>query len=236
MPKVPHIQSTVPGLPVSVWRVTEDEKFFLDRLTLHEGELSKLNSFTHPERRLLWLASRYCLKDMLGLNSDLAHVESLSTNAGAPFLSDNSFKISFSHSYKYAAAIASPVSAVAVDLEDADKPRNLKVASRFMNAREFKDWEQDGSKELYLTIFSAKESLIKIFGKGTSMRDHIDISFDNFDGKQNGTLKGTVQKADIVQHYEVHYHINPGFVLTYTTRILPANVSEEFDAAPRPLN
>ena len=233
MPRVPNIHSAVNGLLVSVWHVTEDEDFFLDRLTLYERELSKLDSFSHPERRLLWLASRYCLKDMLGLDSTQAHVESLSMKSGAPFLSDNSFEISFSHSHNYAAAIASHTRAVAIDLEDADKPRNLGVARRFMNEEELEGWSKLGTKELYLAIFSAKESLIKIFGKGTSMRDHIHIRFDNYDGRPNGTLKGTVQKADIVQHYEVHYHIHSGFVLTYATRVLPANISGEFDTAPR---
>ena len=233
MPRVPNIYSAVTGLLVSVWHVTEDEDFFLDRLTLFQGELEKLDSYTHPERRLLWLASRYCLKDMLGLDSNLAHVESLSMDSGAPFLSDNSFYISFSHSQDYAAAIASHTHAVAIDLEDAAKPRNLRVARRFMNERELAAWEKNPSKELYLAIFSAKESLIKIFGKGTSMRDHIHISFENFDGSPNGILQGTVQKGDIIQQYAVHYHIHSGFVLTYTTRILPANISGEFDTSPR---
>ncbi|MEZ4687303.1 MAG: hypothetical protein R3B47_14915 [Bacteroidia bacterium] len=53
MPRVPRIQSAIPGLLVSVWHVTEDEQYFLDRLTLHRGEKTKLDSFKHPERRML---------------------------------------------------------------------------------------------------------------------------------------------------------------------------------------
>ncbi|MFK7972242.1 MAG: 4'-phosphopantetheinyl transferase superfamily protein [Bacteroidia bacterium] len=236
MPKVPNIQSVIPGLLVSVWHVTEDEDFFREKLTLFEGELNTISNYLHPERRLLWLASRYCLKEMLNLDSSKAHVESLSMESGAPFLSDNSFKISFSHSHRFAAAIASPTHKVSVDLEDAHKDRNLEVARRFMNTQEHEKWALIGTKELYLAIFSAKECLIKMVGKKTSMRDHIHISFDNFDGKRNGTLYGTVQKADIVQHYEVHYHINPDFVLTYATHIVQPNISGEFDPAPRAIH
>lgn len=236
MPRVPHIESSIPGLLVSVWKVTEDEQYFLDRLTLHRGEQAKLDSFKHPERRILWLASRYCLKDMLGIESKDTYVESLNTASGKPFLSDNSFHISYSHSHTYAAAIASHRGAVAVDLEDPSKPRNLQVARRFMNPMELAAWERFGTKELYLSIFSAKESLIKIVGKGTSMRDDIHISFDKYEGKSNGSFLGTVQKGDIVQHYEVHYHIRPGFVLTYTNSILPADISGEFLSSPHPAN
>jgi phosphopantetheine--protein transferase-like protein len=234
MPRVPRIQSVIPGLLVSVWRVEEDESFFLNRLTLHKGEMAKLNSFKHPERRILWLASRYCLKDMLGIESEHVHVESLNTDSGKPFLSDNSFHISFSHSHKYAAAVASHTGAVAIDLEDPAKPRNLEVAKRFMNAQELAAWQSIRTKELFLSIFSAKESIIKIVGKGTSMRDDIHISFDKYDGKPNGSFHGTVQKGDIVQHYEVHYHIRSGFVLTYCNSVLPADISGEFLSSPHP--
>ena len=60
------------------------------------------------------------------------------------------------------------------------------------------------------------------------------IRFDNYDGKPNGSFLGTVQKGDIIQHYEVHYHIRPGFVLTYTNSILPADISGEFLSSPHP--
>lgn len=231
MPRVPHIFSHIPGVVVSVWHVTEPEPFFREKLTLFENEQVIFSLFQHPERRLLWLASRYCLKDMLKIDSKEQQIESLSADNGAPFLSDNSYRISYTHSHTYVAAIASQFGKVSVDLEDNTKPRNLQVARRFMNTEEFSRWEQIGTKDLYLTIFSAKEAIIKMVGKGTSMRDHIHISFDNFDGKPNGKLTGTVQKGDIPQRYEVYYHLHDNFILTYAARFMP--VSELADFEPR---
>jgi phosphopantetheinyl transferase len=154
-----------------------------------------------------------CLKELLKLNHK---VESLNQDSGKPYLTDNSHRISYTHSGNYAAAIASTVFDVAIDIEARGKNRNPATRRLFMNPAENSYFEEKRDMLFFLVLWSAKESLFKIVGrKGVSLRQHISIDLENFPTKPNGKLSGIVKKDDLEKSYDIQYAIHPEFVLTY---------------------
>ncbi len=219
MPFINYV-SLLPDTAIGLWRIEEDEQFFTERLNLYERELERLSSIKHPQKRLEWLSSRLCLKELLKIDQP---VESLNQWNGKPYLSDNSHHISYTHSENYAAVIASSAGSVAIDIEARAKTRNPETRRLFMNPAENTIYENDPDEMLFLTLWSAKETLFKIVGqKGISLRKHIAIDIQHFENKNNGMLTGTVLKDDLEHLYNVYYEICPDFVLTYTNNGLSA--------------
>lgn len=209
------IASKSQGLLVGLWRIEENEAFFLSRLSLYENELAHLNSIKHASKRLEWLSSRLCLKTLIDLKNK--KVESLKDAEGKPYLSDNSYHISYSHSKTYAAAVASTFNSVAVDIELFSKKRRPDVSKMFMDEWELAFFNKTQDMHLFMLIWSAKETLFKAQGKhGISFRENIHINVEDFSLKQNGIISGCVQTEDYEKHYEIFYEIFSGFVLTYT--------------------
>ena len=50
---------------LAVWRIEENERFFLSKLRLTKEDEHQLQRFQNPTRRLEWLASRYLLRYIL---------------------------------------------------------------------------------------------------------------------------------------------------------------------------
>jgi phosphopantetheinyl transferase len=219
--------SLLPDTAIGLWRIEEPEEFFIERLNLYERELERLNSIKHPQKRLEWLSSRLCLKELLKIDQP---VESLNQWNGKPYLSDNSHQISYTHSENYAAVIASSTGAVAIDIEARAKKRNPETRRLFMNPDEKSLYESNPDLLLFLTLWSAKETLYKIVGqKGISLRKDIALDMHSFGGKNNGILSGTVLKDDLEHVYHVYYEICSDFVLTYSNDGLSAiGLWEEF--------
>ncbi len=210
-----HYDTKTSEVALGIWRLEEDEMFFHTRLKLYEHEWQQLANIKHPQKRLEWLSSRLCMKEILKI-SHTDRIESLSANNGKPYLSNKSHFICYTHSQKYAAAIASSKWEVGVDLEYMMRRRNLNTRRLFMNEPELEFYEQNASNELFLIIWSTKETIYKIYSqKGLSFKDEIRISMEPFDGSPKGTLTCYVKKEGFCKKYLTHYELFPDFVLTY---------------------
>lgn len=219
MPYIP-INSNCPDAMVGAWEIQEDELFFLTRLKLYENEWVKLASINHPQKRLEWLASRLCMKEILKINHT-DRVESLSATNGKPYLSTHSHCISYTHSRKYAAAIASAETPVGIDIEDLGRRRNPRTSYLFMNEAEMDAYAADPQNELFILIWSAKESLYKVIGEqGLSFRQHVGLQLENFQLQEQGVVPALVTRDEVPQQYEVYYKLQNGFLLTYTVSMV----------------
>lgn len=214
MPYLP-LQQIHPDVILGMWRVEESEAYFLSRLNIYENEERILESITHPDKRLEWLSSRLCLKRLLHISHK---VESLNENTGKPYLSDNSFNISYTHSNLYSGAIASDKTAVAMDLENLEKERNLETRRMFMSKDEHVLFDESGQDtRLFFLIWSAKETLYKIYGKqGIAFRDNLSIVPPSTGLEQKGQVKGIIRENGFEKEYDVHYQFFPDILLTFT--------------------
>ena len=198
-----------------LWRLEEDEMFFHTRLKLYEHEWEKLATIRHPQKRLEWLSSRLCMKELLKI-SHTDRIESLSQQNGKPYLSNNSHFICYTHSQRYAGAIASPNREVGIDLEDMIRRRNTNTRNLFMDEKELCFYESNPSTELFLIIWSIKETVYKLWSqKGLSFKEGIHLNFSSFSFEQKGEIPVEIHKDNEQQAYNAYYEIFPEFVLTY---------------------
>jgi 4'-phosphopantetheinyl transferase EntD len=199
---------------LGMWRVEEPEAYFRGRLNIYENEQRILESISHPQKRLEWLSSRLCLKELLKINHK---VESLNAPTGAPYLSDHSFKISYSHSNMYSGAIASTGCQVSMDLEDLSKQRNLRTRFLFMHPDELSYFDETQDMRVFFLIWSAKETLYKIYTKkGVVFKENLLINQERAKLEESGTVSGILIADGIEKVYTIHYRFFPGVLLTYT--------------------
>lgn len=202
------------GVSIGMWNVEEDEDYFLERLSIYENEQRILSCISHPQKRLEWMSSRLCLKELLKINHK---VESLNETTGKPYLSDHSFHISYSHSNMYSCAIASEIYPVSIDMEDLSKKRNPETRFLFMHPDELDHFERTGDSRLFFLIWSAKETLYKMYAKkGIAFKTNLMINPERKPLEQNGTVLGILKADGFEKIYTIYYRFFAGVLLTYT--------------------
>ncbi|HEY5462354.1 MAG TPA: 4'-phosphopantetheinyl transferase superfamily protein [Hanamia sp.] len=143
---------------LAVWHITENEEFFLEKITIQKGIM-------HPHKRLQHLAGRYLLKI---LHPDFPlHLIEIATSK-KPLLANHEFHFSISHCGDYAAAIVSENKIVGIDVE-LITPKIELVKNKFLNESEITLSETASQTLKYqlLTLFwSSKEAIYKWHGKG----------------------------------------------------------------------
>ncbi len=199
---------------LGMWRVEESEEYFRSRLNIYENEQRILEGISHPQKRLEWLSSRLCLKELLKITHK---VESLNAPTGQPYLSDHSFHISYSHSNMYSGAIASEHYPVSIDLEDLSKVRNTKTRFLFMHPDELDYFDASTDMRAFFLIWSAKETLYKIYTKkGLVFKENLLINRERKKIEESGTVSGTLIANGIEKIYTIYYRFFPGVLLTFT--------------------
>jgi len=213
MPFLP-IELDHPEISLAMWHVEETEAYFRDRLNIYENEQEILQRISHPQKRLEWLSSRLCLKELLKIRHP---VESLNETTGKPYLSDHSFHISYSHSNLYSGAIASAEQSVSIDLEDLSKKRNPDTSRLFMHPTELEHFRSTGDLRVFFLTWSAKETLYKIYAKkGIAFRDNLLVNPERLPVQPSGTVSGIIKIDEYEKYYTIHYRFFPGVLLTYT--------------------
>lgn len=215
---MPFIQlnSKIADTSLGVWAIQEDELYFLERVKLYDNEWARLARISHAQKRLEWLSSRLCMKELLKIQNH-TRVESLNTPSGKPYLTNDPHFISYSHSTCYSAAIASTEYEVGVDLEYLGRRRNMRTSKLFMNDHELAVFNSRHCFELFILAWSAKETLYKLVGRGFGFKDHIHLDLENVSLDCNGLLHGSVKKEELEQHFAIHYYLTDEYVLTYAT-------------------
>ena len=110
---------------LGVWHIAETEVFFLHAVPLQ-------TEITHPHKRLQHLAGRYLLKELYpGFPYELIRI----ADTRKPFLENEAYHFSISHSGHYAAVIVSTGSRVGVDVEMVTAKVH-KVKHKFLSDKE----------------------------------------------------------------------------------------------------
>lgn len=148
------------GTKVAIWRIEEDESFFLQKVPL------KAN-VSHPYKRLQHLAGRYLLPELF---EDFPLSEILIADTKKPFLENEQYHFSISHCGNFAAAIVSSNERAGVDVELVT-PRMYTIAHKFLHESEqeyLAEWEYMSKVhlELMTILWCAKEAIFKWYGKG----------------------------------------------------------------------
>lgn len=144
---------------LGVWHIEEPESFFLKKVILQ-------NSITHPHKRLQHLAARYMLSELF---EDFPLELILIANTKKPFLMDEAFHFSVSHSGDYAAVIVSKNYRVGVDIEVLSEKIN-RIRHKFLSESEeniLQKMDEELTDTQVLTLaWGIKETLYKWYGDG----------------------------------------------------------------------
>ncbi|HLY70416.1 MAG TPA: 4'-phosphopantetheinyl transferase superfamily protein [Puia sp.] len=193
---------------LGVWRIEEPEDFFLEKVPLQ-------NNVSHPYKKLQHLAGRYALT---ALFDDFPLEEIVIADTKKPFLENEKYHFSISHSGNFAAVIVSSKNRVGVDIE-LITPRIKHISDKFLNEQEKKyivglvDVPQV-QLELMTVYWSAKEAIFKWYGIGEiDFRMHMEIT-DVKHNRNNGMLECIFKKEEPVS-LDVYYRLMNGFVVAW---------------------
>jgi phosphopantetheinyl transferase len=158
---------------LGVWKIEEDENFFLRKVSLQR-------TITHPHKRLQHLAGRFLLQYLFP-DFPLSLIQIADTRK--PFLEDEAYHFSISHCNDFAAVIVSKNKRVGVDIEViSDKIK--RIQHKFVNDHEQKLFEGTAAldqTELATLIWSCKEAVFKWYGLGeVDFKKHIQIDCISF--------------------------------------------------------
>jgi phosphopantetheinyl transferase len=151
---------------LGVWKIEEDEDFFLQRVPLQR-------EITHPHKRLQHLAGRYLLQ---WLYPDFPTSLIRIADTRKPFLENEAYHFSISHCALYAAVMVSTQNRVGVDVELASE-KIERIQHKFLSAEEQMRVREHRSITDGLTLaWSCKEAVFKWYGLGSvDFKEHMEI-------------------------------------------------------------
>ncbi len=175
-----------------------------DKFEIYTLEYSKIVS---EKRKLEFLGVRLALNQLIGKEVQISY-----DKTGKPFLADNSFQISISHSGKWIALIIDPELSVGIDIECPNK-KIEKLSNRFLSKIEQEELIEEKKFEQLLVLWSAKETLYKIIGKdAVDFANQLRISqlpMNNTEGDFSGIHVNTSKT------YNLSYIQSPDYTLVY---------------------
>ena len=156
---------------LGIWKIEEPEAFFLQKVPLQR-------TITHPHKRLQHLAARWLLQYLF---ADFPYEEILIADTRKPYLPDEKYHFSISHSGNYAAAIVSSTQRVGLDIEFVS-PKIESISHKFLHETDIA-WMQASSLPVYTPLqllsfmWSAKESLFKWYSLGgIDFKEHLQLN------------------------------------------------------------
>ncbi|HUZ57884.1 MAG TPA: 4'-phosphopantetheinyl transferase superfamily protein [Hanamia sp.] len=170
-----------PSVKLAIWHITENESFFLEKVSIQK-------EIMHPHKRLQHLAGRYLLEILHpGFPFQLIEI----AESKKPLLSNGEIHFSISHCADYAAVIISENKLVGIDVELVT-PKIEMVKEKFLTENELKlskaTLNGPGNMNYkVLTLFwSGKEAIYKWYGRGAlSFKRNMgmdELFFENDEG------------------------------------------------------
>lgn len=183
---------------MAIWKIDEDEDYFLDKVQLHQ-------QITHPQKRRQHLAGRYLLPYLF---PDFPNEEIKVADTRKPFLPNEQYHFSISHCGNIAAAIASSGYRVGIDVEFIT-PKVERIKHKFLHAEEMRfvnAQPQHMQLQLLSILWSAKEAMFKWFGNG-----EVDFSemmrTQPFLVEPEGVIEAAFLKGDFQQRLTLQFKL-----------------------------
>ncbi|WP_192821777.1 4'-phosphopantetheinyl transferase superfamily protein [Rufibacter sp. LB8] len=203
---------------LGLWHIKESVAE-LEEALLYLRPNHALPDFKAESRRREWLAVRvlaYSLLDQLSADKTIITRE----ETGQPVCVAGGFQVSLTHSGPWVAALVSGTYQVGIDIET----RGTKVprlVAKFLSEEELTASQTDPVKmHLY---WSAKETLYKAYSRKKLLFKE-NLLLENVNVQPTGQFKGTVQTHNFRHTYDVHYIVDPEYVLTYVLAPLEAEL------------
>lgn len=196
------------GSVLGVWHITETPEELLQAFPSDlQGEAQRVvMQFKSPRRIKEWLSTRLLLAALVG------EMKTISNDVdGKPFLKDQSYHISLSHTSNYVAILLHSTKPVGIDIETISL-RVSKVASRFISDEEMIDSSYTIVHQLL--HWCAKETLYKLVPNPQSdFRRYYRI--EPFVPQSSGQMVAHVETLSASQRIICSYDVLDDYVLTW---------------------
>ena len=216
MPVFHIIQSPVIG----IWEITETWQVMLELFTDKTLFADDVRQIQSDKRKCEWLAIRLLLKNLTGTEMRISYKDN-----GAPFLENNPFHISISHTKGYAALMLSQYPKPGIDIEY-PSDRAWKLRTKFLSTDEqgqlclfehhaLIDAEAHSTTAALATIcWCAKETAFKAMQvNGVDFIKHLHITPFTVADKGIILLKET--KTPKQEIFPIHYQTTDDFIFTW---------------------
>jgi 4'-phosphopantetheinyl transferase len=196
---------------IGLWEINETFDSLYSMVNLDKEEKDTLYSFKNDDRKLEWLSVRALLNQITKKEARIVYNEERK-----PFLQDNSYNISISHSHNLTSILLSKQKRVGIDLEFMSH-RISKISHKYINATEYITQEKELEKlHLYLH-WCAKEAMYKICDKkNINFKENLTIK--PFEIRQEGNITGIHHDTGIYDQFELKYLIHDNYVIVYCTK------------------
>jgi 4'-phosphopantetheinyl transferase len=193
-----------------LWEINESSDKLFSMLKPSGEDLKKINLIRLDSKKSECMACRLTAIELLGLwGKEYKGVGS--DDNGKPCLINSPYHISLSHSSKYAAAIISKQSHLAIDLEII-RPKLLSVAPRILNKEELN--EANGDLTKLCIYWCCKEVIYKSHSnRKISFRE--DISIHSFLLKENGECSGQLKLSGSFLSFNIKYFLYDNYIIAY---------------------
>jgi 4'-phosphopantetheinyl transferase len=196
---------------MGIWEIKENYDTLYEKVKLTPEEISTLKSFQSIQRKLEWLSVRVLIKEIL--NKDCLIIYNADHK---PFLSDNSFNISISHSRSLTSVLVSKQRKVGIDLEYMSHQIH-NISHKFLNENE-KITDNTLLERLHLYIhWCAKEALYKICDK-QDINFKQNLTIKPFDVNIEGEITGLVDNKYGHEQFPLKYFTIGGYVVAWCTK------------------
>jgi phosphopantetheinyl transferase len=199
-------QLTYKGGTIVIGVMEEDMESLTCQLDNFEAYREEFSQIKNEKRKREFLSARTLLNQATG-----CQVKVIYDANGKPYLEDNSFHISITHSKNYAAVIIHPEFPVGIDLEIRTEKVKT-VSKRFLNESEQILFSKEINTAKVEIAWSAKETLYKIIGN--EVRDFAaTLEILPFTLNDSGTLHVLHKTGSRI--YELQYQQNAHYTLVY---------------------
>lgn len=209
MPKILHHTFEEGG--IAIWHITESTKELYSLLATNKYDTQLANK-KNDTRKAEWLAVRTLIAELLGSEKTVAYHAS-----GRPYLIDNSWQISISHTKNYAAIAYSCNRHVGIDIEYISS-RVERIAHKFTNNDEASYIDIHTTHErtmLHLVNWSAKESLYKLIDQSEAADFRNAFFLHPYPLNKTGNILAEIKLEGNNDKVKIHYAIYEDIVCTW---------------------
>jgi 4'-phosphopantetheinyl transferase len=201
---------------LGIWRIDEEPETLLQKGSLSSNDVERVHSFQSIARKKEWICARLLLSEMMpGMNLSIEYDAN-----GKPHLQNVkseteifSFHISVSHTKNFVGLIISEKYPASIDVE-LIHPRIEKIVHRFVYEDELKFIPSSNRLEHYYLIWSVKECLYKMHGRGELLfKEHLHVH--PFHLSKDGEITASLKKGELEQEIKFLYSFKNDLLIVY---------------------
>lgn len=164
--------------------------------------VNQLNSKRNIEKK----GSAFLIEKIMAKSVELSY-----TAEGSPYVKNESFFLSISHSHERLAVIINLKEKTGIDVE-LIRDKILGIQSKFLNENELAC--ANNAVDKLIVYWAAKETLYKIYGL-RKVDFIVNLFVEDFDLALEGEITGRIQLENFNKKYLLHYEKMQDYVLVY---------------------